>query len=61
MEFTLAVTPPFSLPSVIRSHGWIQIAPFEYEKGENEFAYITKLSSGTVHEFRVQEAPQGEM
>jgi 3-methyladenine DNA glycosylase/8-oxoguanine DNA glycosylase len=59
MEFTLAVAPPFSLPSVIRSHGWIQLAPFQYEKGENEFGYITKLSSGSVHEIRVREAPDG--
>ena len=59
MEFTIAVTPPFSLESIIRSHGWIQLAPFQYQKGEKEFAYIIKLNRGSVHEFRVEEAPDG--
>jgi 3-methyladenine DNA glycosylase/8-oxoguanine DNA glycosylase len=47
MDFTLAAQPPFSLQSVLRSHGWIQLAPFAAEDPYQEFTYTNQLSYGS--------------
>jgi 3-methyladenine DNA glycosylase/8-oxoguanine DNA glycosylase len=57
MEMTLAARPPFSLSSVINSHGWVQLAPFD-QAGEG-FTYIDRLATGKVIVFTVAEAPGG--
>jgi 3-methyladenine DNA glycosylase/8-oxoguanine DNA glycosylase len=56
MKMTLAAQPPFSLPAVIRSHGWIQLAPFVAEDEYHAFTYVTQLRAGRVASFRVEEA-----
>lgn len=59
MELTLPATSPFSLRAVIRSHGWIRLAPFrEIDEGHG-LAYVARLDSGEVLEFHVREAPAG--
>ncbi len=53
MSFTL--TPPisFNLAAVVRSHGWIQRAPFG-ETAEHGLIYILRLGTGRVIRFEVR-------
>lgn len=59
MEFSLQARPPFSLPSVIRSHGWIRLAPFAEAEDGAGLRSIAQLESGRVVRFRVSEADGG--
>ena len=59
MQLTLSAHPPFSLLTVIRSHGWIRLAPFVEDGTNGALIYITQLNSGRVVEMRVHEAPGG--
>ncbi len=59
MQITLSATPPFSLPSVIRSHGWIQLAPFHEDEITGDFSCIVHLKSKKVIELRVQSESGG--
>ncbi|MGE5124048.1 MAG: DNA-3-methyladenine glycosylase family protein [Acidobacteriaceae bacterium] len=56
---TFILTPPvsFSLPAVIRSHGWFQMPPFE-ETPDHGLAYILRLRTGRVQRFEVHAADQ---
>ena len=59
MEFTLPVQPPFSLPSVLSSHGWVQLAPFTSEAPYQAFSYAGHLSDGSVFSWHVQPSDEG--
>jgi len=59
MQINLSACPPFSFSSVVRSHGWIQLAPFSSEDHNNELRYIDRLESGRVLEYRIHPAPDG--
>jgi 3-methyladenine DNA glycosylase/8-oxoguanine DNA glycosylase len=59
MQLSLPARPPFSLPSVVRSHGWIQLAPFEEDESAGELRYVDRLASGRVALLRIREAPGG--
>lgn len=59
VNLSLSANPPFSLSSVARSHGWIQLAPFSSIDYTGDFAYILQLETGRVVEIGVQEAPGG--
>ena len=59
MKLTLSARPPFSLPSVVRSHGWVQLVPFGEDERSGALTYVGRLDSGRVVEMRVQEAPGG--
>ena len=50
----IILTPPasFSLPAVVRSHGWIQMSPFS-ETPNHGLSYIIRLSTGKVLLFNV--------
>jgi 3-methyladenine DNA glycosylase/8-oxoguanine DNA glycosylase len=52
MPFTLTPPASFNLPAVVRSHGWIQMAPFE-ETSHHGLAYTIRLGSGKVIRFEV--------
>jgi len=52
MDFTLTPPPSFSLPAVVRSHGWIQMPPFE-ETPDHGLAYTLRLSTGKILRFEV--------
>ena len=54
MKITLTARPPFSLPSVIRSHGWIQLAPFREDDATGGFSYIAHLESGRVINLQIK-------
>ena len=48
MQINLEAKPPFSLASVIKSHGWIQLAPFSMLSDEARLTYVDQLHSGKV-------------
>ncbi|MFQ5344297.1 MAG: DNA-3-methyladenine glycosylase family protein, partial [Anaerolineae bacterium] len=55
----LSARAPFSLATVVRSHGWVRLAPFSEDEGAAGLTYIDRLGSGRVVEVRVQEAAGG--
>jgi len=59
MSLILNAHPPFSLPSVVRSHGWVQLAPFTRRDDDDGFTYIARLTSGRVVQMHIQPAPDG--
>ena len=59
MEFTLAAYPPFSLQSILRSHGWVQLAPFSAQHPYQEFAYVNQLKNGRVTAWFVRSVDGG--
>ena len=44
--FTLAARPPFNFNSVVKSHGWLQLAPFQYDEARHALRYTDQLDSG---------------
>lgn len=58
MTITLAARPPFALPVVVNSHGWIQLAPFRPTEGGG-FSYVARLAQGRVLELTVEPLPDG--
>ena len=59
MKITLPARPPFSLYSVIHSHGWIRLDPFCEEGDSGGLAYLAQLGSGQVVELHIQEISGG--
>ena len=59
MELNLSARPPFSLSTVIHSHGWIRLAPFVEKQDKVGFSYIDQLESGRVVDLNIQETPGG--
>jgi 3-methyladenine DNA glycosylase/8-oxoguanine DNA glycosylase len=58
MSIYIPVPPSFSLPAVVRSHGWIQMAPFA-ELPQGGLSYVMRLNSGKVVRFSVQAISEG--
>lgn len=48
MAFLLSARPPFNLPVVVNSHGWVQLAPFSHDQGSDGFDYVMQMGSGRV-------------
>ena len=59
MRLILPAQPPFSLPTVVKSHGWVQLAPFGSDEQTGGFTYIGRLASGRVVETHFYPAPDG--
>jgi len=59
MKTYLAARSPFSLNSVIYSHGWICLAPFQEDESNGGFRYIDHLSSNSIVSLYIYEADQG--
>ena len=59
MELFLSALPPFSLPAVVRSHGWIRLAPFREAEAGGGLEYVTRLDDSRVVSLRVHEAAGG--
>ena len=57
MTFTLTPPDSFSLPAVVRSHGWIQMSPFS-ETPKHGLSYIIRLSTTKVLRFEVHTAAE---
>lgn len=48
MRIELHGRPPFSLRSVIHSHGWPQLLPFHWQRESGDLTRVERLSSGKV-------------
>jgi len=59
MKFDLQARPPFNFLSVVRSHGWFQLAPFHFDEQANILHYILQLSTGRAVELKMREAVAG--
>ena len=59
MNLTLPTRPPFSLASVVRSHGWVQMAPYTIDDTSGGFDYIDHLPTGRVLRYQVRPDPDG--
>jgi len=59
MNLTLSTRQPFSFLSVVNSHGWVQLAPFGYDKDAETLSYIFRLEFGRVVELRLRSAASG--
>ena len=59
MKLTLPAHPPFSLPTVIRSHGWVRLAPFGLDEPSGGLTYIAQLDTGRLVRLLIQETPGG--
>ena len=59
MKLTLHARPPFSLSSVLRSHGWVKLAPFAADEEGSQLSRIERLDSGRVVELLIREAHGG--
>lgn len=56
MQVALTPPVPFSLYSVIHSHGWVQLAPFEILDDDKALAYTMQLASGKVLRLQIRQA-----
>ncbi|MBL8055929.1 MAG: hypothetical protein JNK29_04485, partial [Anaerolineales bacterium] len=45
---TLPARPPFRFLSVVRSHGWYQLAPNAWDEAAGRLRTVTRLSSGRI-------------
>ena len=61
MDIVLEAQAPFSLPAVVRSHGWVQLAPFSSSDPYHDFRYVDRLQSGRVVTWDVQPCDGGAL
>jgi 3-methyladenine DNA glycosylase/8-oxoguanine DNA glycosylase len=59
MKFTLPARKPFNFHSVIYSHGWYQLAPFQFDEETNTLCYVLQLANGRVIELKMRDAENG--
>jgi len=59
MEFTLHARAPFKFMSVVRSHGWHQLAPFSFDESSKALLYIMRLSNARVIEIKLSDGNDG--
>jgi 3-methyladenine DNA glycosylase/8-oxoguanine DNA glycosylase len=59
MPLTLPIAPPFSLASIIRSHGWYQLLPFQCGEDATRLSYTSRLSSGKVILLEISQSDEG--
>lgn len=53
MKHTLVARKPFNFSSVIKSHGWYQLAPFYFDEEANTLHYVLQLANGRVIELKL--------
>ena len=59
MKLTLPARQPFNFRNTVRSHGWYQMTPFDYDEDENILKYVIRLETSKVLEIQIREAPDG--
>ncbi len=59
MQLDLLAHPPFSLLTAVRSHGWVQLVPFDWDEDVGKLTRVERLDSGQVVEMFVQEVDGG--
>jgi 3-methyladenine DNA glycosylase/8-oxoguanine DNA glycosylase len=55
----LSARPPFRFLSVIRSHGWYQLAPYRWDAAAQVFQTIERLESGRVVVLEISGSAEG--
>ena len=60
MQFDLSARLPFRFLSVAKSHGWVQLAPFDFDEETSTLKYIDRLSNGRVLEYRIAGTAEGD-
>ena len=53
----LSARPPFNFQSVVNSHGWLQLAPFQFEN--DVLSYVDQLSNKRTLEYRISATADG--
>lgn len=53
MQFDLTARQPFRFLSVVKSHGWVQLAPFAFDEENAILTYTDRLSNGRVLEYQI--------
>ena len=56
---TLPARDPFNFNSVVKSHGWVELAPFGFDEQHRMLSYTDQLANGRLAEYRIHEAPGG--
>lgn len=59
MKIHLSARQPFIFHSVVRSHGWWQLAPFHYDESAGILVYTDRLDSGRVVVLQLHAAADG--
>jgi 3-methyladenine DNA glycosylase/8-oxoguanine DNA glycosylase len=59
MKFMLPARKPFNYSSVIKSHGWFQLAPFHFDEESNTLHYVLQLANERVVELKLRDATDG--
>jgi 3-methyladenine DNA glycosylase/8-oxoguanine DNA glycosylase len=59
MNVHVPAHPPFSLSAVVRSHGWWQLSPFDWDDAGGVLTRVERLSTGRVVELRLRESDVG--
>jgi 3-methyladenine DNA glycosylase/8-oxoguanine DNA glycosylase len=59
MSLQLSAQPPFSLTSVIQSHGWAQLAPFDLDPDSGELSYVYRQGTGRIVDLHFNEIANG--
>jgi 3-methyladenine DNA glycosylase/8-oxoguanine DNA glycosylase len=59
MQFNLSARLPFRFLSVVKSHGWLQLAPFSFDEETSTLSYIDRLSNGRVLAYRISGTGNG--
>jgi 3-methyladenine DNA glycosylase/8-oxoguanine DNA glycosylase len=59
MKMNLSAHPPFNLPTAVRSHGWVQLPPLDWDDDTGRLRRVERLDSGRVVEMCVQAADGG--
>jgi hypothetical protein len=55
----LSARAPFQFRSVIRSHGWYQLAPFDWDDAGDVFRTVERLETGRVIRLEITGQPDG--
>ncbi len=53
MNLTLSARPPFNFLSTVQSHGWLQLAPFQFDEAARMLFYTDHLSNDRIIQYRM--------
>ena len=59
MQINLSARQPFNFHNTVRSHGWAQLTPFDYDEENGVLGYVLRLRTGKVTEINICEAAGG--
>ena len=59
MSINLRARLPFNFRSVVKSHGWVQLAPFSFDEDSSTLTYVDRLASGRVVEYSISGSRDG--